>query len=86
MAEHMERLEGKIHRQVEQLQQLTNYQYTCNTSIEGMMRMLAISMAVDMDQFPRMPPFPGRPLAGEHGLSQLMDEWGNEDEDDEGIK
>ena len=65
------------------MQQLTDYEYACNNSIEGMMRMLAIGMAVDMDQFPRMPPFSSRPLAEEHGLSQPMDEGGNEDEDDE---
>ena len=46
-------------------------------------------MAVDMDQFPRMPPFPGRPLAKEHGSSQPMndsshpmDEGGNDNEDE----
>lgn len=54
------------------------------------MRMLAIGMAVDMDQFPRMPPLPGHPLAEDHGLSQPMDgssqpmdEEGNKNEDDE---
>ena len=90
MAECMEHLEDKINYQGEQLQQLTNYQYACNISIEGMMRMLAIGMAVDMDQFPRMPPFSSRPLAEDHGSSQPMDgssqpmdEEGNENEDDE---
>ena len=56
------------------------------------MRMLAIGMAMDMDQFPRMTPFLGRPLAEDHGSlqpmdgsSQPMDEGGNdyEDEDEE---
>ena len=47
-------------------------------------------MAVDMDQFPRMPPFSGRPLAKDHGSSQPMDgssqpmdEDGNDNEDNE---
>ena len=50
--------------------------------------MLAIDMAVDMDQFPRMPLFLGRPLAEDHGSSQPMDVRGNdnEDEDDEEVE
>ena len=35
--------------------------------------MLAIGMAMDMDQFPRMPPFSGRLLAEDYGSSQPMD-------------
>ena len=88
MAERMECLEGKMHQQGKQLQQLTDYQYACNTTIKGMMRMLAIEMVVDMEQFPTMPAFSGRPLAEEHTSSQPMDDGDDEgdDEDDEAIE
>ena len=58
----------------QQGEQLTDYQYACNPTIEGMMRMLAIRMAVDMEQFSFMPAFPGRPLAEEHASSHPMDD------------
>ena len=47
------------------------------------MGMLTIDMVVDMDQFPRMPPFLDHPLAEEHGSLQPIDEGGNNNEDDE---
>ena len=68
IVEQMERLEGKMHQQGEQLQQLTNYQYTCKTSIKGMMR-VAIGIAVDMEQFLMMLAFMCHPLAEEHASS-----------------
>ena len=67
-----------MHHQGEQLQQLIDYQYASNTSNEGMMWMLAIGKAVDMEKFPTMPAFLGYPLAEEHGSSQPTGDIGDE--------
>ena len=83
MAERMEHLEGKMNQHGEQLQQLTDYQYTCNTTIEGMIRMLAIGMAVDMEQFLIMPAFSSCPLVEEHVSLQPMDDRDDECDDDD---
>ena len=66
-----------MHQQGEQLQQLTNNQYACHTTIETMMKMLVIGMAVNMEQFSTMPAFLGRLLAEEHESSQPMDDGGD---------
>ena len=77
MAERMERVEGKITQQGEQLQQFKDYQYACNNTIGEMMRQLALGMVVDMTQFPTMPIFPGQSLAEEPGSSQAEDVGGD---------
>ena len=48
MAERMERLEGDVTQQREQLQRFIDYQYTCNITLGEMMRYLAVGMAVDI--------------------------------------
>ena len=80
MTEQMERLEGKVTHQGEQIQQLSDYQYACNNTIGEIMRMLAVGMAVDMSQFPTMPIYLGCPLAEDHGPSQEGDLGGDGEE------
>ena len=65
MAERMERLEGDVAQQREQLQHFTNYQYSCNITLGEMMRQLVVGMAVDMTEFPTMPGYPEQMLATE---------------------
>ena len=87
MAERMEKLEGQVTHQGEQLQQLIDYQYSSNNTIEKMMRLLAIGMAVDMSQLPTMLVFSGHPQPEEHASSQPMedggDNGGDKDNDEE---
>ena len=87
MAERMEKLEGQVTHQGEQLQQLIDYQYSSNNTIGEMMKMLVIGMVVDMSQFQTMPIFPSHPQPEEHAFSQPMEDGrdvsGDEDDDEE---
>ena len=65
MVEHMERLEGDVTQQREQLQRFTDYQYSYNITLGEMMRQLAVGMVVDMTEFPIMPGYPKQSLATE---------------------
>ena len=63
IVERLEKLEGEVQYQSEQLQQVTDYHYTSNTSLESIMHMMAIQVGVDMQIFLAVPPYLGQPLA-----------------------
>ena len=87
MVKRMEKLEGQVTHQGEELQQLIDYQYSSNNTIGEMMKILVIGMAVVMSQFPTMPVFPGHPQPEEHASSQPIEDGGDvggdEDDDEE---